>query len=94
MIDSNRCGSMSCTIRPNIWSRRRYASHAKRSFFQSVAREPTISSFTPMFRTVSIIPGIENFAPLRTETRSGFLGSPSRRFAAVSTFLRAVAICV
>src|SRR2546422_7264545 len=45
-----------------------------------------------MFSTVSIIPGIENFAPLRTETRSGLFGSPRRRCALVSTLLRAVAI--
>ena len=30
-----------------------------------------------MFRTVSIIPGIENFAPDRTDTSSGSSGSPS-----------------
>ena len=32
-----------------------------------------------MSRTVSIIPGIENLAPERTETSSGSSGSPSRR---------------
>src|SRR3990170_5557151 len=37
----------------------------------------TVTSFNPRFRTVSIIPGIENFAPERTETRSGRAGSPS-----------------
>ena len=37
----------------------------------------TLSSFNPMFRTVSIIPGIENFAPDRTDTSSGSPGSPS-----------------
>ncbi|CAB4690003.1 unannotated protein [freshwater metagenome] len=31
----------------------------------------------PTLRTVSIIPGMENFAPERTETRSGFLGFPN-----------------
>ena len=30
-----------------------------------------------MFRTVSIIPGIENFAPERTDTSSGSCASPS-----------------
>ena len=30
-----------------------------------------------MFRTVSIIPGMENFAPERTDTSSGSSGSPS-----------------
>ena len=32
-----------------------------------------------MLRTVSIIPGIENFAPDRTDTSSGSSGSPSMR---------------
>ena len=32
-----------------------------------------------MLRTVSIIPGMENFAPERTDTRSGSSPSPSRR---------------
>src|SRR5215471_19276092 len=33
----------------------------------------------PMFKTVSIIPGIENLAPERTLTSSGSAGSPSWR---------------
>ncbi len=33
----------------------------------------------PMLSTVSIMPGIENLAPERTETSSGFAGSPSVR---------------
>ena len=37
----------------------------------------TDSSLSPMLRTVSIIPGIENFAPDRTDTSSGSSGSPS-----------------
>ena len=41
------------------------------------ARPFTDPSLSPRFRTVSIIPGIENFAPDRTETSSGSLGSPS-----------------
>jgi len=32
-----------------------------------------------MFKTVSIIPGIENFAPERTLTSSGLSDWPSRR---------------
>ena len=35
-----------------------------------------MSSFRPRLRTVSIIPGIENLAPERTLTRSGFAASP------------------
>src|SRR5579883_1058378 len=34
-------------------------------------------SFIPRFRMVSIIPGIENLAPERTETRSGDSASPN-----------------
>ena len=37
----------------------------------------TDSSLSPMLRTVSIIPGIENFAPERTDTSSGSSASPS-----------------
>jgi hypothetical protein len=44
------------------------------------ARGPsTDSSLRPTLRTVSIIPGIENFAPERTDTSSGSSASPSRR---------------
>jgi hypothetical protein len=35
-----------------------------------------VSSLRPMLKTVSIIPGIENFAPELQETRSGFWASP------------------
>jgi hypothetical protein len=34
---------------------------------------------------VSIIPGIENFAPDRTETSSGFVGDPRTAPAAISS---------
>ena len=34
---------------------------------------------------VSIIPGMENLAPLRTETSSGSVGAPSLRFISVSS---------
>src|SRR2546428_401494 len=69
---------MSFTIRPNIAMSRRYASHANRSFADR-ARASTVASLRPKFRTVSIIPGIESFAPERTETNSGFAGSPTFR---------------
>ena len=39
-----------------------------------VASPSTVSSLRPRLRTVSIMPGIENFAPDLTETRSGFEG--------------------
>ena len=41
------------------------------------ARPCTLASVNPTLRTVSIIPGIENFAPERTETSNGSSGSPS-----------------
>ena len=36
-------------------------------------------SLSPRLSTVSIMPGIENLAPERTETSRGFLASPNRR---------------
>ena len=69
---------MSSTILPNICTNRRYESQAKRSFDVCCASPPTETSFNPRFRTVSIMPGIENAAPERTDTSSGSTGSPSR----------------
>ena len=67
------------TIFPNICTNRRYESYAKRqSLSDCLARPWTESSFRPRLRTVSIIPGIENFAPERTETSSGSSESPRR----------------
>src|SRR5438034_96516 len=68
---------MSCTMRPNIETKRRYASHAKRGFFVNFSRAARLSSLRPRLRTVSIIPGIDIAAPERTDTSNGFLGSPS-----------------
>ena len=39
-------------------------------------RPARVSSLRPRLRTVSIMPGIENLAPERTETSSGLSGSP------------------
>ena len=64
------------TIRPNIWMNRRYASQPNRSLPVSAISPWSVSSFRPRLRTVSIIPGIENLAPERTLTRSGFDASP------------------
>ena len=41
-----------------------------------------------MFSTVSIMPGMENFAPDLTLTSSGSAGSPSLRPMALSSFSR------
>ena len=68
---SKRSPSTPRTVLPNIWMRRRYESQAKRSSPACLARPFTDLSESPMFRTVSIIPGIENFAPERTETSRG-----------------------
>ena len=42
---------------------------------------------------VSIMPGIENFEPERTETRSGSAASPSFLPWRASSFARAASIC-
>ena len=76
---------------PNIWTNRRYESYANRSFWVWRARPCTDSSFSPRLRTVSIIPGIENGAPERTDTRSGSVPSPSRLPMSDSSAARAAA---
>lgn len=43
------------------------------------ASECTVSSLRPTLSTVSIMPGMENFAPERTESSSGSSESPSVR---------------
>jgi hypothetical protein len=67
---------------------RRYESHANRSFSACAASPATEESLRPMLRTVSIIPGIENFAPDRTLTSSGSSGWPSRLPMAFSSAVR------
>jgi len=84
---------MSCTIRPNIWMKRRYASQAKRSLFVSAASPLRVSSFNPRLRTVSIIPGIDIAAPERTETSNGSAASPRRFPVARSTAARPASTC-
>ncbi len=77
------------TIRPNIWMKRRYASQPKRSLPVRAIRPWSVSSFKPRFSTVSIMPGIENFAPERTLTRSGSAALPKPLPVCVSTSLTA-----
>jgi hypothetical protein len=69
-------GTLSTTS-PYICRNRRYASHANRGLLLSAARPSTVVSVSPRLRTVSIIPGMEMAAPLRTDTSRGFAGSPS-----------------
>ena len=76
---SNRSGSTPMHVRPNICSSRRYESHANLASPDDSASASTVASLSPTFRTVSIIPGIENAAPDRTETSRGSLLSPSER---------------
>mmetsp|Transcript_2018 Transcript_2018/g.8394 ORF Transcript_2018/g.8394 Transcript_2018/m.8394 type:complete len:222 (-) Transcript_2018:411-1076(-) len=73
---SNRWWSMPITTSPYMSRNRRYESNANFSpaFF---ARPSTTSSFKPRFSTVSIMPGMETAAPERTDSKSGFSGSPS-----------------
>ena len=66
------------TVSPNICTKRRNASHAKRGFPVRASSAALVSSLRPRFSTVSIIPGIDAAAPERTETRSGVVGLPSR----------------
>jgi hypothetical protein len=54
-----------------ICTKRRYESYANRSLFAARASASTVSSLSPRFRMVSIIPGIDTEAPDLTETRSG-----------------------
>ena len=68
---------MSQTVLPNISMKRRYESQANRESPVIDSSVAATSCDMPTLRTVSIIPGIENFAPDRTETKSGFFGSPN-----------------
>ncbi len=74
---SNSSPSTPSTVLPNICTRRRYESQAKRSLPDWAARPRTEASESPMFRTVSIMPGMENLAPERTDTSSGSSAWPS-----------------
>ena len=71
---SKRAAGTLRTTSPYICRKRRYASHAKRGLPLCAASATTVSSFKPRLSTVSIIPGIETAAPLRTETSSGLDG--------------------
>ena len=55
------------TILPNISMNRRYESQA--AWFPEDTADSVTSGVIPTFKTVSIIPGIENLAPERTETK-------------------------
>ena len=73
---ANTSEGISQTVFPNISIKRRYESQANRESPVIDSRVAATSFDMPTLRTVSIMPGIENFAPDRTETKSGFFGSP------------------
>ena len=52
-----------------------------------------VAEVRPTFRTVSIMPGIEERAPERTESSSGFFGSPNLLPEDFSTPASAAATC-
>jgi hypothetical protein len=70
---SNSCRGTRSTTSPYISMKRRRQSFANRSP-KSAARPFTVRDVRPRFRIVSIIPGMDERAPERTETRSGLLG--------------------
>ena len=72
---------------------RRYESHANFSFPELLARLSATAGVIPTFKTVSIIPGIECFAPDRTETRSGEFRLPSFLPTIFSKLLKALCTC-
>ncbi len=74
---SNFLSSTPSTILPNIWIKRRYASHANRESLLCLARPSTVWSFSPRLRIVSIMPGIDKGAPDRTDTSRGLSESPN-----------------
>ena len=73
---SNRSLGTPSTTLEYICTNRRYESAAKRSLPDARASPSTDRGFSPRFRIVSIIPGIDTGEPDRTETRSGSSGSP------------------
>ena len=70
----------------------RYESQANRGFPDDCARDSATSGVIPTFNTVSIMPGIENFAPDRTETNSGFDTPPNCLPKSFSSCTKAVEI--
>ena len=73
---SNRSLGTPSTTLEYICTNRRYESAANRSLPDARASPSTDRGFSPRFRIVSIIPGIDTGEPDRTETRSGSSGSP------------------
>ena len=77
-VPRTRRSATSSTTSPYISRKRRRQSSAKRSPDARREALARVVDVRPRFRIVSIIPGIEERAPDRTETSSGSLGSPKR----------------
>ena len=90
---SNSSSRSPRTTVPNIWISRRYRSKTKCASPVRATRPLAVSSLRPMFKTVSIIPGMENFAPDRQDTSSGLVGSPNRLSRTCSTSRSAPSTC-
>ena len=93
-MPSPSLGSMpaafSITTSEYIIIRRRYASYTKRGSPVLAIIPGMVFSVKPMFKMVSIIPGIEARAPERTDTKSGFFSEPNCFLVSRSIFLRLV----
>ncbi len=72
---------------------RRYESYTNRSLPVFSTRPGMVFEHSPIFKTVSIIPGIDIRAPLRQETNSGFSGSPNFIPMTRSVLRRAFSTC-
>jgi len=67
---------------------------ANRSLPVNLISAGSVSSFRPRFRTVSIMPGIETAAPLRTDTSSGLLPCPKVLPVSFSSFRMQASTCL
>ncbi len=93
-IASNSLDGISQTIRPYISTNLRNESQANTGSLLRIASALAISGDIPTLRTVSIIPGMENFAPDLTDTKSGLDGSPNCRPTRRSNFATSISISV
>ncbi len=90
---SNASSGTPYTVLPNMWIRRRYASQANRSSPLCAINPAMLASVSPTLRIVSIMPGMENFAPERTDSSNGSRRSPRSRPIRVSSSRRCSPTC-
>jgi len=69
-----------------------YESQANLGFYVLFATASTLLAFSPKFKIVSIIPGIEAAAPERIESKRGSLSSPNLLFIKASSFFMFMSI--